>query len=59
MGGENQYNHNERQYRSSWESKVIPKGMGLKEAANLGRMGFQRELHLGARSVLFIGGFLM
>ena len=32
--------------------------MGLKEAAILGRKGFQSELHLEVRPVLFIGGFL-
>ena len=39
--------------------KEIPEGVGLKEAAILVRIGFQRELHLGAQSVLFIRGFLV
>ena len=53
------YNLNEKLYMSSQELKVIPEGIGLKEAAILERMGSQSELHLGARSVLFIRGSLV
>lgn len=34
----------------------MPDGLDFKDLAILGRMGSQRELHLGARSVLFIAG---
>ena len=34
----------------------MPAGLGFKEDAILGSIGFHRELHLGARSVLFIRG---
>ena len=33
--------------------------MGLRVLEILGRMGFQRELHLGAASVLFMWGLRM
>ena len=36
----------------------MPEGVGLRDSAILGRIGFQSELHLGALSVLFIEGFL-
>ena len=39
--------------------RSYPWRIGMKEAAILERMGFQSELNLGARSVLFIGGFLV
>jgi len=39
--------------------KEIPEGIGLRPCAILGRMGFQRELHFGALSVLFMVGFLV
>ena len=34
----------------------MPEGMGLRVSAILGSTGFQSELHLGALSVLFMGG---
>ena len=39
--------------------KRIPESVFLKVDAILGRMGFQRGLHLVALSVLFIDGFLI
>ena len=36
----------------------MPDGLGIRDLAILGRMGFQSELHLGALSVRFIKGFL-
>ena len=36
----------------------MPEGMGLRDLAIFGSIGSQSELHLGARSVLFIAGFL-
>ena len=36
----------------------MPDGMGLRDLAIFGEIGSQSELHLGARSVLFIAGFL-
>ena len=39
--------------------KWIPESLGLNVAEILGRIGFQRGLHLGALSVLFSVGFLV
>ena len=36
----------------------MPDGMGLRDLAILGKIGSQSELHIGARSVRFIAGFL-
>ena len=37
----------------------MPEGEDLKEVAILGMIGFQRELHLGARAVRFMKGSLV